>query len=169
MKIEPIIYKQRNYKPNYENVTPRKNIHVKLGEKDILYFVPNEDEDRVIYITNNPNKHRLVDQWNYPEDIIFVPGLKENLKRLDIIDKTYIHAYLLRFYAFNDNQSAFDWYESICFIFEQNSSPDWPRILRILKKRYKDFAPEFTKQNVLEWISWISGYDWKAPNNHSVW
>ncbi|MBN3534708.1 hypothetical protein [Mycoplasma procyoni] len=156
MKIEPIIYKQRNYKPNYKKVTKRKNIHVKLGDTDILYFAHNRAENRAIYITNNEKNHRLVDQWNYSEDIIFVPNLKKNLKRLDIIDKIYIHAYLLRFYALNKNQSDFDWRNSYFFIEDYNSGPDWERKWRIFQKRFKDFAPEFNADNLADWACWIN-------------
>ncbi|MBN3534696.1 hypothetical protein [Mycoplasma procyoni] len=170
MKKPPSLwFKERGFVPNYWNVTRRKNIHVKMGDKDILFFIQNRDEDRTVYITNNPDQHYLVVQWDYPEDIIYIPNLFHDLKKLDKIDKFYIHGYLLKFFAENENKSGYNWSESGWYIYDRNMEEDWEKTLRIFKKRYPEFAKIYTKENMLDWIEKISGSRKTWPKNQTVW
>ncbi|MBN3534698.1 hypothetical protein [Mycoplasma procyoni] len=162
-KAVNLFIKERGFRENYVNVTRRRNIHVKLGDKDILFFIQDRDQFRTFYITTDPKQQRIVQDMYYPEDIIYVPNLFHDLKKLDKIDKVYIHAFLLKFFAENENKSGYNWYESNDYIMTLYQSPDWQRISRILKKRYPEFSEFITQENILEWLFKISGRRWRWP------
>ncbi|MBN3534641.1 hypothetical protein [Mycoplasma procyoni] len=163
----PLWFKQKRRKENYINVSAYNNIYKKNKIKDIKFFIQDREEYRTFYITNNINKQHYTKQYNFPEDIIFIPELKHELNKLDLVDKIYIHSYLLKFYA--TEKDVFEFYnyrDSLDFVCEQNQRDDWEVLLRRFKKRFPVFSKEFNTENLFKWASIIYREDTLIPSEY---
>ncbi|MBN3534639.1 hypothetical protein [Mycoplasma procyoni] len=161
-------FKQIGFIANYWNVTKRKNIHRKMQETDVEYFIQTSDYFKTFYITNNIQKHSFTKRAGYPEDIIYIPELKHDLRKLDKIDKIYIHSYLLKFYATTEGvRKNYNWWESLNYVYEQTKKDDWFILLRRLRKRFPEFSKDFNRDNLFKWASDIYQEDKFGPYDTS--
>ncbi|MBN3535139.1 hypothetical protein [Mycoplasma procyoni] len=142
---------------NHIGVDENTNIFKKLGYKDIVFFIQSDDYTKTFYITNKERKQRVYyssDDNLY--DIVYVPDLEnKDLFNLDVVDKIYVHAFLLRFFSKLKNFNCYNWEASIDFIMNWIYD-DLNNTLSELQKRYPDFYPDFSKKNLDQWAKIIA-------------
>ncbi|MBN3534647.1 hypothetical protein [Mycoplasma procyoni] len=149
-------------KSNHRYPTAENNVFIRLGIKDVLFINVDRYDLKGIYITNNKQKHRTVKDKDYAFDIVYVPDLEnKDLYNLDKIDYYYINAYLLRFYATDENvYRYYNWDEGIDAIMP-DIYDDLENNLKEIKKRYPDFSPYFHRKYLRAWARKIAREEYK--------
>ncbi|MBN3534730.1 hypothetical protein [Mycoplasma procyoni] len=137
-----------------------------------FWYKDKEKENRVLYITNNPEKHLLSGTYTYPEDIIYVPGFDASgLRQLEKADKIYVWLYLLKFLANeklkNKHNIYFSAWVFIDLVQKGELKKDWNKIIKTIKTRYSHF--QFSKKEIYEWFTILLGRDISYLNTEIDW